>query len=90
MLRKITKKMLEDCIVNINHNSDNMAKVNKEILEIIHTGFVRSDIQHENILNELKRTNHNWFTLATRMLTIFVMVLIGVFALVGIKLGGLL
>ena len=79
----VTKKQLEEAIININHSSDIMK-------DCLLKGFARTDVQHNDMLGEMKRTNDNWFKLSTKMLTIFVLVIIGVFALVGVKLGGLI
>ena len=91
---KITDKQLRECIVNMNHNSDNMF----EAIKTVHEGFIKLTGQNTLLLVELKdmktelinlkKENKDWFKLSNRMLTIFVLVIIGVFALVGIKLGG--
>ena len=39
--------------------------------------------QHNDILGELKNVNANWFK-------VFILMIIGIFAIVGVKLGGLI
>ena len=67
-----TKKEIENAILQLNHNTT-----------AIRDNLIQQTVEHKDMLDELKRTNNQWFKITTLMI-------IGIFLLVGIKLGGLI
>jgi len=85
-LVKIPRKTMEDCIRTMNDNSDRTATAIEGINVLIGKSNViigKNSVKNDNIIEELQRTNNNWFKFLRNAL-----VVIGLLA--GLKLGGLI